>query len=126
MYPIIMVFGIFMSPSPTDSQAIMQAKAQLQFLDAKVEARESVEKAAQEYVRILEQIATTRDKAAQVLTKERIAKLLEAAQQARWNAAKSIIDDETIRIMSVANQERNRLYGATVSSKVTTTKRGAK
>lgn len=124
MFFTFLVLGIFMSPVvPTDSMAVQQAKAQLQFIEGQIEAKKSVEESSRKYARILEQIATTRDKAQQVLTAERIAKLLEAAQQARWNAAQSIIDEEQLRMMDVAGKERNR-YGSLVSGRVTTTKRG--
>ena len=117
MFSVVLMFGIAMSPMASESMALQQAKAQLQFIEGQIAAKESVEKSAQEYARILEQIATTRDKASQVLSKERIDRLIEAAQQARWNAARMIVEAEQKSLS-------DRSYGSMVSSRVTTVKRG--
>jgi hypothetical protein len=117
MFSVVLMFGIAMSPMASGSMALQQAKAQLQFIEGQIEAKQSVEASAKEYARILEQIATTRDKAAQVLSKERIDRLLEAAQQARWNAAQMIISDERKSLYQHS-------YGSLVSGRVTTVKRG--
>lgn len=92
--------------SVKDKMLIADAQAKLKFMETKARARESVEIAAREYVRIINQIAEARDKAQQVLTEERIASLMAAAEQARWNAAQSIIDQERLRLELFLNKSR--------------------